>query len=66
MFIAFEISPEISRQAAASTGLFTGSFIDNTKARTFTGAFLPSQDEGFGYFEETNGQTGSVLLQPGL
>jgi hypothetical protein len=49
-----------------ATGLFTGSFLDfGSKPRTFSGAFLPSQTKGFGYFEETTGVTGSVLLQTG-
>jgi len=50
---------------SAATGLFTGSFLDNGAKRTFTGAFLPSEEEGFGFFQETNGLTGSVLLQSG-
>ena len=42
-----------------------GSFLDNGAKRLFTGALLQSQDEGFGFFQETNGVTGSVLLQTG-
>ena len=49
----------------AATGLFTGSFLDLGAKRTFTGALLQSQNEGFGFFQETNGLTGSVLLQSG-
>jgi hypothetical protein len=55
-----------SLRYSASTGLFTGSFLDlGNKPRTFTGALLQSQDEGFGYFQETTGLTGSVVLQSG-
>jgi len=47
-----------------ATGLFTGSFLDtgNVK-RTFNGALLQSQSSGEGFFQETNGLTGSVIIQ---
>jgi hypothetical protein len=54
-----------SLKYSKSTGLFTGSFMDLGQKRTFTGAFLPSDNKGFGYFQETGGLTGSVLLQTG-
>ena len=51
---------------SASTGLFSGTFMAvGKKPRPFSGAFLPSQTKGFGYFEETTGLTGSVFLQTG-
>ena len=47
-----------------ATGLFNGAFRDtgNVK-RTFNGALLQSQSSGKGFFQETSGLTGSVVIQ---
>jgi len=47
----------------AVNGLFTGSFLDNGIARSFTGAVIQSGSSGMGLFQEKSGQTGSVLFQ---
>jgi len=49
-----------------SSGLFNGSFMDNTTRRAFSGVVLQSGDFGLGLFQEPNGQTGSVVLRNAL
>jgi len=48
---------------APTTGLFSGTFVDNSVTRVFTGAVLKSGSSGMGLFQDATGQTGSVVIQ---
>jgi hypothetical protein len=48
----------------AATGLFSGTFVDNSVTRAFSGAVLHNGSYGLGQFQDATGQTGAVLLEP--